>query len=94
MKAIDAKMTFDNNALYRHPDVAELNEPTEDEKKELYAKSKGFSYVNLGGNIGCMVNGLRIGYGYDGHDQGSMEAILPIFWTSVAVPTLRRSWMR
>lgn len=60
LKAIDAKMTFDNNALYRHPDVAELNEPTEDEKKELYAKSKGFSYVNLGGNIGCMVNGAGL----------------------------------
>lgn len=60
LKAIDAKMTFDNNALYRHPDVAELNEPTEEEKKELYAKSKGFSYVNLGGDIGCMVNGAGL----------------------------------
>lgn len=60
LKAIDAKMTFDNNALYRHPDVADLNEPTDDEKKELYAKSKGFSYVNLGGNIGCMVNGAGL----------------------------------
>lgn len=60
LKAIDAKMTFDNNALFRHPDVAELNEPTEEEKKELYAKEKGFSYVNLGGNIGCMVNGAGL----------------------------------
>ena len=60
LKAIDAKMTFDDNALFRHPDVSELNEPTEDEKKELYAKEKGFSYVNLGGNIGCMVNGAGL----------------------------------
>ncbi len=60
LKAIDAKMTFDNNALFRHPDVAALNEPTEEEKKELYAKEKGFSYVNLGGNIGCMVNGAGL----------------------------------
>ncbi len=60
LKAIDAKMTFDDNALFRHPDVAELNEPTEEEKKELYAKEKGFSYVNLGGNIGCMVNGAGL----------------------------------
>lgn len=60
LKAIDAKMTFDNNALFRHPDVATLNEPTEEEKKELYAKEKGFSYVNLGGNIGCMVNGAGL----------------------------------
>ncbi len=60
LKAIDAKMTFDDNALFRHPDIAALNEPTEEEKKELYAKEKGFSYVNLGGNIGCMVNGAGL----------------------------------
>ncbi|MCD8288693.1 MAG: ADP-forming succinate--CoA ligase subunit beta [Prevotella sp.] len=60
LKAIDAKMTFDDNALFRHPDVAALNEPTEEEKKELYAKEKGFSYVNLGGDIGCMVNGAGL----------------------------------
>lgn len=58
--AIDAKMTFDDNALFRHPKIAALNEPTEDEKKELFAKSKGFSYVNLGGEIGCMVNGAGL----------------------------------
>ena len=58
--AIDAKMTFDDNALYRHPKIAALNEPTEEEKKELSAKSKGFSYVNLGGEIGCMVNGAGL----------------------------------
>lgn len=58
--AIDAKMTFDDNALYRHPKIADLFEPTEEEKKEQFAKSKGFSYVNLGGEIGCMVNGAGL----------------------------------
>ncbi|ULB34432.1 MULTISPECIES: ADP-forming succinate--CoA ligase subunit beta [Proteiniphilum] len=58
--AIDAKITFDDNALYRHPRIAALNEPTEEEKKEQNAKSKGFSYVNLGGEIGCMVNGAGL----------------------------------
>ncbi len=58
--AIDAKMTFDDNALFRHPSTLALNEPTEEEKKELYAKEKGFSYVNLGGDIGCMVNGAGL----------------------------------
>ena len=58
--AIDAKMTFDDNALFRHTKIAALNEPTEEEKKELFAKSKGFSYVNLGGEIGCMVNGAGL----------------------------------
>jgi len=60
LKAIDAKMTFDNNALFRHPDVEAFNEPTPDEKIELEAKAKGFSYVNLGGDIGCMVNGAGL----------------------------------
>lgn len=46
LKAIDAKMTFDNNALFRHPDVKECFEPDEDEKKEQWAKDHGFSYVN------------------------------------------------
>lgn len=60
LKAIDAKMTFDDNALFRHPDVQELNEPTPEEKIEQDAKAKGFSYVNLGGDIGCMVNGAGL----------------------------------
>lgn len=60
LKAIDAKMTFDDNALFRHPDVAALFEPTEEERKEREAKDKGFSYVNLGGKIGCMVNGAGL----------------------------------
>lgn len=58
--AIDAKMTFDDNALYRHPKIAALFEPSEEEKKEQNAKNKGFSYVNLGGEIGCMVNGAGL----------------------------------
>ncbi len=58
--AIDAKMTFDDNALFRHPDVAALFEPTPEEKIEAEAKEKGFSYVHLDGNIGCMVNGAGL----------------------------------
>lgn len=60
IKVVDAKMTFDDNALYRHPKIAALFEPTEEEKKEQNAKSKGFSYVHLGGEIGCMVNGAGL----------------------------------
>lgn len=60
LRAIDAKMTFDNNALFRHDDVKEFFEPDEDEKKEQWAKEHGFSYVNLGGKIGCMVNGAGL----------------------------------
>lgn len=58
--ALDAKMTFDDNALYRHPDIAKLAELTPQEQIELWAKEKGFSYVHLDGNIGCMVNGAGL----------------------------------
>ncbi|MBK5721872.1 ADP-forming succinate--CoA ligase subunit beta [Dysgonomonas sp. Marseille-P4677] len=58
--AIDAKMTFDDNALYRQPQIQALFEPTEEEKTEAYAKEKGFSYVHLDGEIGCMVNGAGL----------------------------------
>ncbi|MDT3387252.1 MAG: ADP-forming succinate--CoA ligase subunit beta, partial [Bacteroidota bacterium] len=60
LKAIDAKMTFDDNALFGHPEVAEMFDTTLDERKERDAKDKGFSYVNLGGDIGCMVNGAGL----------------------------------
>lgn len=58
--AIDAKMTFDDNALYRQSDIATLFEPTEAERKEREAKDKGISYVHIGGEIGCMVNGAGL----------------------------------
>jgi len=58
--AIDGKMNFDDNALYRQPLVESLFEPNEEEKTEQMAKSKGFSFVHLGGKIGCMVNGAGL----------------------------------
>jgi len=58
--ALDAKMTFDDNALYRQEDICFFSEPTEEEALELHAKAKGFSYVHLTGDIGCMVNGAGL----------------------------------
>lgn len=58
--AVDAKINIDDNALPRHPDIEEMREVTEDEKKELDAKSKGLSYIKLDGNIGCVVNGAGL----------------------------------
>ena len=60
LMAIDAKIVFDDNALYRHPDVLSLFDPKEEEKVEADAKNKGFSYVHMDGNIGCMVNGAGL----------------------------------
>lgn len=58
--AIDGKMTFDDNALYRHSDILDMFEPTAEERVEAEAKDKGFSYVHLDGEIGCMVNGAGL----------------------------------
>ena len=58
--ALDGKMNFDDNALFRQPEIEALNEPTEDELKELDAKEKGLTYIRLDGSIGCMVNGAGL----------------------------------
>ncbi len=58
--ALDGKMTFDDNALFRQKEIAALNEPTEDERKEINAKEKGLTYIRLDGSIGCMVNGAGL----------------------------------
>ena len=58
--ALDAKLNFDDNALYRHPDVAELHDPDEEDPRELEAKQIDLAYVGLDGEIGCMVNGAGL----------------------------------
>lgn len=60
LAAIDGKMNFDDNAMFRQADIEAMNEPDEDEKKELEAKAAGLSYIRLDGNIGCMVNGAGL----------------------------------
>lgn len=58
--ALDAKMSFDSNALYRHPNVEELRDTTEEDEKETEAKKYDLNYVALEGEIGCMVNGAGL----------------------------------
>ncbi len=58
--ALDGKMTFDDNALYRHPDIAEMRDETEEDSAELEAKNAGLSYIKLNGTIGCLVNGAGL----------------------------------
>ena len=60
LMALDAKIVLDDNALYRHPEMEAMRFPTESEKKELDAKRQGLSYVQLEGEIGCMVNGAGL----------------------------------
>jgi succinyl-CoA synthetase beta subunit len=58
--ALDAKMTFDDNALFRHPDIEELRDEAEENPDELRAARTGLTYISLTGNIGCLVNGAGL----------------------------------
>ena len=57
---LDAKMNFDSNALYRHPEIMELRDETEEDPKELEASKYDLNYIALDGEIGCMVNGAGL----------------------------------
>lgn len=58
--ALDAKMNFDDNALGRHPDIAQLRDAEEEEPTEAEAAQYGLNYIKLDGNVGCMVNGAGL----------------------------------
>ena len=58
--ALDAKFNFDDNALYRHPDIAAMRDPAEEDPREVEASKLDLNYIGLDGNIGCMVNGAGL----------------------------------
>ncbi len=58
--ALDAKMTFDDNALFRHPQISELRDKSQEDPRESRAADRGLSYVGLDGNIGCIINGAGL----------------------------------
>ena len=58
--ALDIKLNFDDSALYRHKDITELRDESEEDSKEREAAALGLHYVNLGGNVACMVNGAGL----------------------------------
>jgi succinyl-CoA synthetase beta subunit len=57
---LDAKITFDDNALFRHPDIEKLRDESEENPADLRAAKAGLTYISLGGNIGCLVNGAGL----------------------------------
>ncbi|HAZ12439.1 MAG: succinate--CoA ligase subunit beta [Bdellovibrionales bacterium GWA2_49_15] len=61
--ALDAKLNFDDNALFRHPDIEALRDMSEESKEELEAHEANLSYISLDGNIGCLVNGAGLAMG-------------------------------
>ncbi len=60
LRCLDAKMAFEGNSLYRHPDVVDLRDKTEEDEKEIEASKHDLAYISLDGNIGCMVNGAGL----------------------------------
>ena len=58
--ALDAKLNFDDSGIYRHPDIESMRDETEEDPKELHASKLGLNYVNLGGDVACMVNGAGL----------------------------------
>ncbi|MGR3837178.1 MAG: malate--CoA ligase subunit beta [Cognatishimia sp.] len=58
--ALDAKMSFDDNALFRHPQISELRDKSQEDPRESNAADRGLAYVGLDGNIGCIVNGAGL----------------------------------
>jgi len=58
--ALDAKMSFDDNALFRRPNIAELRDKSQEDPREMKASDRGLSYVGLDGNIGCIINGAGL----------------------------------
>jgi succinyl-CoA synthetase beta subunit len=60
VQVLDAKITFDDNALFRHPDIQALRDESEEDPAELRAARSGLSYISLTGNIGCLVNGAGL----------------------------------
>ena len=60
IKCLDAKMSFDSNALYRHPEIVALRDMTEEDEKEIEASKYDLAYIALDGTIGCMVNGAGL----------------------------------
>jgi succinyl-CoA synthetase beta subunit len=60
LKCLDAKISFDSNALYRHPEVVSLRDLTEEDEKEIEASKYDLAYIALDGTIGCMVNGAGL----------------------------------
>lgn len=58
--ALDAKFGFDDNALYRHPDIVEMRDPSEEDPREVAAAEFGLNYIGLDGNIACLVNGAGL----------------------------------
>ncbi len=88
--ALDAKANFDDNALYRHPEFAELRDVDEEDPSEQKAKEWDLSFITLDGSIGCMVNGAGLAMATMDIIQSAGKAGRPTFSTWAVAPPPRR----
>ena len=79
---LDAKMTFDENALFKHPEIQKLRDFNEEEETEIEASKHDLAYIKLDGNIGCMVNGAGLA-------MATMDIIKSVSYTHLTLPTKR-----
>ena len=90
LHVLDAKIGFDDNALYRHPDIVALRDTTEEDEKEIEASKYDLAYIALDGTIGCMVNGAGLAMATS--TSSSSTARSPrTSWMSAAERARRRS---
>ncbi len=107
LKCLDAKISFDSNSLYRHPDIVQLRDTTEEDEKEIEASKYDLAYIALDGTIGCMVNGAGLAmatldiiklYGeepanfLDVGGGASEEKVTAAFKIITADPNVKASW--
>jgi succinyl-CoA synthetase beta subunit len=86
LRVLDAKVSFDGNALFRHPDIMELRDESEEDAKEIEASKWDLAYVALDGNIGCMVNGAGLANFCDVGGGASKEKVAAAFKIITADP--------
>ncbi len=82
LRVLDAKVSFDSNALFKHPEVVALRDETEEDAKEIEASKYDLNYVALDGTIGCMVNGAGLA-------MATMDIIKPVSYTHLGLGSLR-----
>ena len=77
---LDAKVNFDSNALFRHPEILELRDLNEEDPAEIEASKHELAYIKLDGSIGCMVNGAGLA-------MATMDIIKSVSYTHLTLPT-------
>ena len=92
--ALDAKITFDDNALYRHKELVELRDLNEEDPLEVEASRYGLNYIKLDGTVGCMVNGAGLAMATMDIIKYAGGSRRPISWMWAAAPAPNRSRTR